>query len=296
MYWFNTLQFTRPDILKLPSYSPARLGRRAQNYLLLGFSLPVLYDLHAQTSTEYLKALNSLFSEFDTYQSMHPPDGGGTSSLSRARIPQMFKRATQGGKARRNTDASLASSFTADSSTGTVLTSTGSSSNLASSGATATLNTNVNGSTNNITGAGSGGGGGGGGGVGSMLPSMSLSLSSSSLSSQQYHTPSAPLEPLLPSEHYTHLLTPPLPFDPDFFETFATLCDVLIDSYTRVTQLISESNEAVTQSTGELFAKADSKVRKVIVSGMMREFEERTREGLKGEIAGIGKVVLGGLM
>jgi hypothetical protein len=105
------------------------------------------------------------------------------------------------------------------------------------------------------------------------------------------------LEPLLPSEHYTHLLTPPLPFEPDFFETFATLCDVLIDSYTRLTQLIAEHGEgALPAGMGELFAKADGKVRKVIVQGMMREFEERTREGLKGEIAGIGKVVLGGLM
>jgi hypothetical protein len=285
MYWFNTLQFTRPDLLKLPSYSPTRLGRRAQNYLLLGFSLPVLSDLHAQTSTEYLKALNSLFSEFDTYQSMHPPDG--TSSLSRARIPQMFKRATQSGKVRRNTDASVAS-FATDSSGGTggLLTSTGSSSNLASGSSLGGL---IGPGTSSNGASGGGAVGGGVGSTGVLLPSVSSSSSHS-------HAQSAPSEPLLPSEHYTHLLTPPLPFEPDFFETFATLCDVLIDSYTRITQLISEGNDAVSQSTGEMFAKADTKVRKVIVSGMMREFEERTREGLKGEIAGIGKVVLGGLM
>jgi hypothetical protein len=105
-----------------------------------------------------------------------------------------------------------------------------------------------------------------------------------------------PSEPLLPAEHYSHLLTPPLPFEPDFFETFATLCDVLIDAYSRMTLLLTEHADAVGQSTGELFAKADSKVKKVIVSGMMREFEDRARDGMKGEMAGIGKVVLGGLM
>jgi hypothetical protein len=97
------------------------------------------------------------------------------------------------------------------------------------------------------------------------------------------------------TESYTHLLTPSLPFDPDFFETFATLCDVLIDCYTKVTQLIN-SPDACVGGVGELFAKADARVRKVIVQGVVREFEERCREGVRSEVAGVGKVVLGGLM
>lgn len=96
-------------------------------------------------------------------------------------------------------------------------------------------------------------------------------------------------------ESYTHLLTPSLPFDPDFFETFATLCDVLIDCYTKVTQLIN-SPDACVGGVGDLFGKADARVRKVIVQGVVREFEERCREGVKSEVAGVGKVVLGGLM
>jgi hypothetical protein len=100
---------------------------------------------------------------------------------------------------------------------------------------------------------------------------------------------------LLPQENYQHLLTPNLPFDPDFFETFATLCDVLIDCYTKVTQLI-RGPEMCAGNVGELFGKADARVRKVIVAGVVREFEERCREGVKSEVAGVGKVVLGGLM
>ena len=100
---------------------------------------------------------------------------------------------------------------------------------------------------------------------------------------------------LLPTESYQYLLTPSLPFDPDFFETFATLCDVLIDCYTKVTQLIS-GPELCVGGVGELFAKADARVRKIIVASVVREFEERCREGVRGEVAGVGRVVLGGLM
>jgi hypothetical protein len=219
----------------------------------------MILDLNSQTANEYLKALNALLHEFEQYQNMHPPDGGSTSSLSRARIPQMFKRATgaASSKSRRMTDAGL-SALTPTDSSGLLSSSNASISTAASSA--------VGSSTTTLL-------------TGSSLPMMS------------------PAEPLLPTEQYTHLLTPPLPFDPDFFETFATLCDVLIDCYSRVTHLVS-GPEACAPGTGvaELFAKADARVRKIIVSGVVREFEDRCREGVKGEMAGVGKVVLGGLM
>ena len=47
---------------------------------------------------------------------------------------------------------------------------------------------------------------------------------------------------------------------------------------------------------GELFAKADARVRKVIVAGVVHEFEDASRQGAKSEMAGVGKVVLGGLI
>jgi hypothetical protein len=37
-------------------------------------------------------------------------------------------------------------------------------------------------------------------------------------------------------------------------------------------------------------------VRKILVANVMREFEETTRNGIKGEVAGLGKLVMGGLM
>jgi len=100
---------------------------------------------------------------------------------------------------------------------------------------------------------------------------------------------------LLPGEEYTYLLTPSLPFDPDFYETFATLCDVLIDCYTRLMSLVTSPREC-SSTVAEMFTKADARVRKIIVQGVVKEFEDSSRAGVKSEVAGVGRVVLGGLM
>lgn len=107
---------------------------------------------------------------------------------------------------------------------------------------------------------------------------------------------------LLPNESYAYLQTPSLPFDPDFFSTFATLCDVLIDCYTKILSLLSTPESVVMagggvpSTVGDLFSKADARVRKIILAGVVREFEESCRQGVRGEVGGVGKVVLGGLM
>jgi hypothetical protein len=49
-------------------------------------------------------------------------------------------------------------------------------------------------------------------------------------------------------------------------------------------------------SVAEMFTKADARVRKIIVQGVVKEFEDSSRAGVKGEVAGVGRVVLGGLM
>jgi len=107
---------------------------------------------------------------------------------------------------------------------------------------------------------------------------------------------------LLPNESYSFLQTPSLPFDPDFFSTFATLCDVLIDCYAKILSLLSTPESimlaggGVPSTVGDLFNKADAKVRKIILAGVVREFEESCRQGVRTEVGGVGKVVLGGLM
>lgn len=246
MYWYNTLLFSKSDLLKMPYFEPKKLARRATNYLLLGLSLPTILDLNNTNALEYLRALNALLSEFDSYQQYHPVEGHSASSFSRAtRFPQMLRRArdaagTRGRRASTAQDIGLPmnSSDPAD------------------------LKSMTNGA-----------------------PAGGPSSASSFPVSEQ---------DLLPGEEYTHLLTPSLPFDPDYFETFATLCDVLIDCYTRIMNLLS-SPSMCTPGVGEVFAKADMKLRKIIVNGIVKEFEEASRSGAKAEMAGVGKIVLGGL-
>lgn len=243
VYWFNTLLFTKSDLAKIPFFEPKRLARRATNYLLLGLSLPNVLDLNSSNPQECLRALNALLVEFESYQQIHSPEGGSSSSLSRARLPQMFKRATHASTKGRRTSSA----------------------------------TDIGLPMHTIDPAD--------------LKAMTTGATTGSTASSF----PASEQDLLPGEEYTHLLTPSLPFDPDFFETFATLCEVLIDCYTRIISLIP-SPAMCAPGTGEIFAKADGRLRKIIVSGIIKEFEEESRKGAKSEFTGLGKVVLGGLM
>ncbi|KAH6983385.1 hypothetical protein BKA56DRAFT_519615 [Ilyonectria sp. MPI-CAGE-AT-0026] len=234
IYWFNTYLFDKPDFNRMPYFDSRKIGRKATNHLLLGLSLPTIVDLYSSTPIEFLRSLNTLLSEFDSFQQLHS-DSTTAASLTRARLPSMFRR--QGGKSRRSTSAAdmhpMLDEFSAVPA------------------------------------------------AGAPTPSvMNFAASETDL---------------LPGEEYTYLLTPSLPFDPDYFETFATLCDVLIDCYTRFLTLVPSPREC-TAPVAELFGKADSRVRKLIVQGFVREFEDHSRTLIKSEVASIGKVVLGGLM
>jgi hypothetical protein len=228
----------------MPYFDSRKLARRATNYLLLGLSLPAVIDLNSSNPLEFLRSLNTLLSEFDAFQALHSENGSSSGSLSRARLPQMFRR--PGGKTRR-TSSSATEGYPLEQ-----------------------TDSNDAGGTDVV-------------GVAAPTGSV-ISFAHSETNTD-----------LLPGEEYTHLLTPSLPFDPDFFETFATLCDVLIDCYTRLLSLVTTPRDC-TSVVGELFTKADSRVRKIIVQGVVKEFEDSSRAGIKTEVANVGKVVIGGLM
>ncbi|KAG7422794.1 hypothetical protein Forpi1262_v016004 [Fusarium oxysporum f. sp. raphani] len=234
IYWFKTYLFEKTDLNRMPSLDARKLGRKATNHLLLGLSLPTIIDLYSSTSIEFLRSLNSLLSEFDSFQQLHG-ESSTAASLTRARLPSMFRR--PGGKSRRSTSA-------AD--------------------------------------------------MHPMVDEMA-SLPAAGGPAPSVMNFAAAETDLLPGEEYTFLLTPSLPFDPDYYETFATLCDVLIDCYTRFLALVPSPREC-SAPVAELFTKADSRVRKIIVQGIVRDFEEQSRSYVKTEVASIGKVVLGGLM
>lgn len=99
------------------------------------------------------------------------------------------------------------------------------------------------------------------------------------------------------SQEFVYLQTPSLPFEPDFGTSFSTLAEVLVEAYEGVLRMV-EGPESVglNPGLGEAFAKADKAVRKILVQGITKEFEEATRREIRGEVGGLGKVVLGGLM
>lgn len=112
---------------------------------------------------------------------------------------------------------------------------------------------------------------------------------------------------LLPGEEYSFLLTPGLPFDCDYAETFGTVCDVLMDTYRHLGTAMKDTAEVVMggqaapeglsmQSIGDMFNKVDAKVKKLVLVGLVREFEDASRQGVKSEVAGVGKLVLGGFV
>ncbi|KAI9856616.1 MAG: hypothetical protein M1824_005313 [Vezdaea acicularis] len=268
LYYFNTLLLTRSHLSSHPSHAPRPLARRATHYLLLGLSLPPITDLPASSPLEHLRALHALLSEFESYQNIHPADGT-SSSLSRARLPQMFKRAAH-------------SSSTAKSlGMGSVGRRTSSATEIGLPIPTSS----TSGSTNDTT-----------------ISNPTTHSSSSLLSSPPPSSTPPPTafpaseQELLPGEEYLHLLTPSLPFEPDYYEVFATLCDVLIDAYQKILALANSPTACAAGGVGELFTKCDAKVRKLVVGGVVKELEEVGRGGVRAEVGGVGKVVLSGLM
>lgn len=255
----------------MPYFDTRRLARRATNYLLLGLSLPTVVDLNANNPIEFLRSLNLLLSEFESFQSLHPEAGGAGSGLARARMPNLnvFRRATPSAKSRRGSSANNEILYEDGGGGGGMATNGGGS---------------IGDGGGSISSVGGGGGGSsisvGGNGLGGSASVVQFGQSEADL---------------LPGEEYVHLLTPSLPFDPDFYETFATLCDVLIDAYTRLLGLIPAPRDC-NAAVAELFTKADSRVRKIIVQGVVKEFEDTSRNGVRSEVANVGKIVLSGLM
>ncbi|GAM87300.1 hypothetical protein ANO11243_053220 [Dothideomycetidae sp. 11243] len=107
---------------------------------------------------------------------------------------------------------------------------------------------------------------------------------------------SMPMPPVSNVGHdFQYLQLPSLPFDPDFGASFSTLTDILMEAYSGLLSLLA-SPEACVPGVAEAFAKADKQMKKVMLGGIVNEFGESTRREAKAEVAGLGKLVLSGLM
>jgi hypothetical protein len=284
----------------------------------LGYSLPAILDQNSNSPLEYLRALSSLLQEFETYQSLSGYDSSG-SSLSRGRVAGMLKSGmslgNRSGRGRRaSTAESLAMSHHHNDPRNSNSTTTSNGTTTSSSTTTPILSSATSPGIDPPTGAGAAANG---------IDTSEFGI----LSSPHYHSSDHITSPIVPTGlEFTHLLTPHLPFEPDFPTVLATLCDTLQDVYTRCADLVAahaatlhanlSAAATVENSTSplttpddavhalvaegpliaEAFAKADKGLRKILVANSVREFEEASRTGVRTEISGLGKLVLGGLM
>lgn len=237
VFFFSTVHYSPANLQSIPSMHPLKLGRRATNYFVLGYSLPALLDLNSGSPLEYLRSLASLLQEFEQYQNLMGMDSSGN-SLGKGRMQTMFKMANRQHKPRRSSAAQDA-----------------------------------------ITPLGH--------------DLLGLPKSAGSDAASPMETSPSPISP--GGHEFQYLVTPHLPFDPDFTQIYSTLCDTLVDTYAKLIDLVS-SPDTCSPAVGDWFTKVDKTLRKVLMSGVVQEFAENTKSTAKSEVAGLGKLVLGGLM
>ncbi|KAG0165136.1 hypothetical protein DFQ30_008915 [Apophysomyces sp. BC1015] len=80
---------------------------------------------------------------------------------------------------------------------------------------------------------------------------------------------------------YLHLAIPHIPFELDYFETFFSLSDILVEAYQKM--LVGIEGPLCTQSYLELVLKCDGKIKK-IVSLITKELDGLARNAIKDEL------------
>ncbi|RIB07391.1 hypothetical protein C2G38_1937155, partial [Gigaspora rosea] len=90
------------------------------------------------------------------------------------------------------------------------------------------------------------------------------------------------------SGEYTYLFVPNIPFDLDYFQTFYTLCDMLVEVYNKL--LIGTTNTVATNFI-ESVLKVDGKFKKII-SQVSKEIDTLARNNLKEELRVIDPIVM----
>lgn len=231
VYWLNTLLIRQEDVQKLPYCEGTKMTRRATSLFHLGNSLLEFLQPHRDNFIEYVRVFNGVLENFESYLALHPLDGNPPSTMSRVRMPHMFKRVASGsaaqGKGRRGGD------FGSSPGAGD------SSDNVAQAGLGA-------GTTSNLG-----------------------------------HNADFPF-----------LLLPHMPYDVDYFQVFQTLCDALIEAYSNLLVIMTNVDAA---TAFEHFTRLDMKVKKIVITGLMRDFDTSVRTGIHSEFAGLAKITLGPL-
>ncbi|CAI2174932.1 3225_t:CDS:2 [Funneliformis geosporum] len=87
---------------------------------------------------------------------------------------------------------------------------------------------------------------------------------------------------------YTYLFVPNIPFDLDYFQTFYTLCDILVDVYNK---LLEGTATTLTASFTESVLKVDGKFKKIIAL-VAKEIDTLARNTIKEELRPMDPIMM----
>ncbi|KAI5778281.1 hypothetical protein EDC01DRAFT_623033 [Geopyxis carbonaria] len=270
VYWFNCLLIPRAELQRIVYPDAKKLQKKAVHYFFLGNSLPAILELGTSSPLDYLRAFNALLAEYEAYVTLPP-------------ARQQASRAHSGSVSIHHhahhapTTTSAASSALRNMSLPKLFSrsshrrgSTTSSSHAQHDALERTRSASHSSDSDAV-------------------PPLPMSITPPSQPPPSFASSGAG------GEEYIYLATPALPFEVDYFEVFVTLCDILVDVYSRVLTLVG-TPALCAGGVGEAFVKADMKIRKHLMTGIVREWEEAVRVGVKREVQGVAKEVLAGIL
>jgi len=86
-------------------------------------------------------------------------------------------------------------------------------------------------------------------------------------------------------EHFSHLGIPFVPFDMDLSEVMISLCDMLVEIYSKIASLVSDTTTNVSHTSMiEMFAKLDARIRKLVLEPLFSEYEMIAQNNITNEI------------
>jgi hypothetical protein len=99
--------------------------------------------------------------------------------------------------------------------------------------------------------------------------------------------PSSPTGGVPVSGDYLHLNIFPLPFTPDIYQTFLSLCDSLIHTYRHIERCL-DNHLNLTHENYELLCKVDDKINKNFINPTVKEIDSLSRSLIYEETSKLG--------
>ncbi|KAK9454825.1 hypothetical protein V1511DRAFT_501069 [Dipodascopsis uninucleata] len=85
-------------------------------------------------------------------------------------------------------------------------------------------------------------------------------------------------------EHFSHISMPFIPFDLDLVEVMISSCDMLVEIYSKLASIISDSSSLPSIAVYESFTKIDTRIRKLVLEPLFGEYETAAHNSIANEM------------